>query len=132
MTDKNIHVMDLIIKNMARGDKLSQAMKKVYTKRNVAIPYKPELMSVQIKDMKMSLRTTRGLIKAGKHTIDDVVNSNRTENIMKIAGIGKASYVEFMTSVLDYSWEHMGAKERERFLIDTVERNANHIRENII
>ena len=39
MTQKNIDIMDIIVSKMAEGDKLSKALKRVYTQRHVYIPY---------------------------------------------------------------------------------------------
>ena len=129
MTQKNIDVMDIIVSKMKEGAKLSKALKLVYNKRNVAIPYNENISSVAITSLPMSNRTINMVMRGRLRTVGDVVEFCEKEKITKVSGLGKSSCTELFETILDYCWDHMSQKERVSFLIDTVERNSENIRE---
>ena len=131
MTQKNIDVMDIIVSKMAEGDTLSKALKRVYNKRQVVIPYNEENFNESVMKLDMSGRTTNTLLRAKLRTIGDVVRFCEDQKITKVTNMGVNSGIEVFESILDYCWNHMGQKERVSFLIDTVERNSDNIREGI-
>ena len=131
MTQRNIDVMDIIVGKMAEGEKLSKALKKVYTKRNVAIPHSDELYGVAIMDLPMSKRAINALIRGKLRTIGEVVEFCKNQKITEIINLGTNSGIELFETILDYCWDHMSQEERVSFLIDTVERNSEHIRPEI-
>ena len=131
MTQRNIDVMDIIVSKMAEGDTLSNALKRVYNKRNVAIPYSEDNLNTSVMNLGMSGRTTNALMRAKLRTIGDVVNFCESQKITDVANFGKNSGIELFESILDYCWEHMEKKERVSFLIDTIERNSDNIIEGI-
>lgn len=131
MTQTNINTMDLIVSKMARGKTLSKALHDVYTKRNVAIPYHEEWLECNLTSLKMSMRTTQALLRNKMTTINDVVNYTKENKITKLLTLGRISAIELFESILDYCWNHMSQKEKDRFLIDTVERNSENLRAEI-
>ena len=131
MTQKNIDVMDIIVSKMVEGDKLSKALKKVYDLRNVCIPYSDEDLKTSIVALKMSNRSTNALIRAKLKTIGEVVEYCENHKITEITNLGVGSGVEIFETILDYCWNRMTQKEKVAFLIDTVERNSDNIREGI-
>lgn len=131
MTQRNIDVMDIIVSKMKEGDKLSKALEKVYNKRNVCIPYDDCNMNVSLMDLGMTARATNPLLRAKLRTIGDVIEFCKTQKITEITNVGKTSGIEVFETILDYCWEHMTADEKTLFLIDTVERNSNNVREEI-
>lgn len=128
MTQRNIDIMDAIVDKMIEGETLSQALKSVYRKRQVLIPYNEEIFGVSLMDLKMSCRTTNALLRTGLRTLGDVVNYCKTHKIIDISNLGKSSGIEVFETILDYCWAHMTIKERTTFLMDTVERNTLNIR----
>lgn len=131
MTQKNIDVMDIIVSKMKEGAKLSKALKLVYNKRNVAIPYNEGIGGVAITSLPMSNRTINTVMRGRLRTIGDVVEFCSHQKITKVASLGKSSGIELFETILDYCWDHMSQKERVSFLIDTVERNSENIRDGI-
>ena len=131
MTQRNIYVMDQIVNKMADGTKLSKALKDIYTKRNVCVPYSEEDLKTPITDLRMSCRTTNALLRTNLMTIKDVVKFCEYNKIMKIRNLGTASGIELFEAILDYCWERMNSDKRTDFLIDTVERNSEYIRAEI-
>lgn len=131
MTQRNIDVMDIIVNKMAEGDKLSKALQSVYSKRNVAIPYKEDNFEVQVTELGLSSRSMRALIRTKLMTLGDVVEFCKGHKITEIANLGKSSGIEIFETILDYCWDHMSQRDRVSFLIDTVERNSEYIREEI-
>ena len=132
MTQRNIDVMDIIVSKMKEGTKLSKALKLVYNKRNVVIPYKESDFKTNIIDLKMTSRSTNSLLRAGIKTIEDVVKFCNRQKITKVRNFGVSSGIGVFETILDYCWDHMNNDERTKFLIDTVERNSEYIREEII
>ena len=132
MTQRNIDVMDIIVSKMAEGAKLSKALKLVYSKRNVVIPYSEDGFGVSLMSLGMTSRTTNALLRAGFRTLGEVVNFCNEQKITKVPYLGNTSGIEVFETILDYCWENMSKKERVSFLINTVERNSNNIREEIM
>lgn len=129
MTQRNINTMDTIVDMLTEGKKLSEALKLVYTKRNVAIPYTEEMLDVRVTDLKMSMRTTNALMRAHLKTIKDVVKFCKTEKITSLKTFGVSCGIELFETILDRCWSKMDNERRTDFLIDTVERNARYLRE---
>ena len=132
MTQENIDVMDIIVSKMAEGDKLSKALEHVYTKRNVMIPYNDKQFDAPITNIGLSRTAIRRLIRTKLMTLGDLVEFCNTNKITDIVNMGKGTGIEVFETVLDYCWSQMTAKEKELFLIDTVERNSEHIRAEIV
>lgn len=131
MTQRNIDVMDIIVSKMAEGAKLSKALKLVYNKRNVFIPYVEDNMDIDIRDLGMTSRSTNALLRNGIRTITDIIDFCTEQKITKVKNLGVSSGIEVFETILDYCWDHMNNDERTKFLIDTVERNSEYIREEI-
>lgn len=131
MTQRNIDVMDIIVSKMAEGDKLSKALHRVYSKRNVAIPYVEGSMNESVMNLGMSGRATNALLRSKIRTVNDVIEFCKTNKITEIATLGRNSGVEVFEAILDYCWDRMSQEKRVSFLIDTVERNSEYIREEI-
>lgn len=132
MTQRNIDVMDIIVSKMAEGAKFSKALKLVYTKRKVCIPYNAKYRDVSLMDLGMGGRTTNSLFRGNLKTIGDVVSFCGDKKITDIVNLGKSSGVELFEAILDYCWAHMSKDERTEFLIDTVERNSEYIKADIV
>lgn len=127
MTQRNIYAMDIIVTKLAEGKKISKALKEVYSKRNVCIPYNKDEMNVEVTSLKMNARATNPLLRTRLKTIGDVVNFCYDNKITDITNFGKASGIELFETILDYFWDRMTEKEKTAFLIDTVERNSENI-----
>lgn len=131
MTQRNIDVMDVIVTKMASGATLSRALGDVYERRNVIIPYKEEYFDEPIVEFGMSRRSTNALMRARLRTIKDVIEHCKEKKITDISGLGTGSGIEIFETILDHCWDNMSQDEKTYFLIDTVERNSNHIRAEI-
>lgn len=131
MTQRNIDVMDIIVNKMVEGEKLSKALEYVYTKRKVAIPFNDEDFDVGLDTLKMTMRTTNALRSVGAYTINDVIEVHQRISLKNIRNLGRKSGIELLETILDYCWDRMDNNERTLFLIDTVERNSDNIREGI-
>ena len=131
MTQRNIDVMDIIVSKMAEGKTLSRALKTVYTKRNVAIPYCEEAFDVPLTTFNLSLRSRNTIARTGFSTVNDVIRFKQYDDFKNMRGFVRSAYVELLEKILDYSWDNMSQKARTDFLIDIVERNSNNIRAEI-
>lgn len=131
MTQKNIDVMDIIVSKMREGATLSKAMKLVYTKRNVAIPFHAEIFDAPIDALEMSNRSANALLRAKARSIHDVLDLYGDNKFSKVRNFGRSSQIELFEAILDYCWKNMSNDERTAFLIDAVERNSDNIRAEI-
>ena len=131
MTQRNIDVMDIIVSKMAEGNTLSEALKRVYNKRNVVIPYSDDIYDVAITSLPMSKRTANAVMRGKLRTIGEVIEFCKTQKITEVTNLGKNSGIELFETILDYCWNHLSQEERVSFLIDTVERNSGYIRPEI-
>ena len=127
MTQKNIDIMDIIVNELAAGKTISDALKTVYSKRNVVIPYNEELLSAGVEKLGMSLRTTNALRRSKINTLMDVVNYCQKQKITTVKTFGHNSGIELFETILNYLWDRMSLKERTDFLVDTVERNEGNL-----
>jgi DNA-directed RNA polymerase alpha subunit len=127
MTQRNIEIMDTIVHELANKP-LSQALKTVYVKRTVMIPFKENKLDVPIEKLNLQTRTINALKRTHLSTIADVVNYGATNGFRRIRNVGKNSIIELFESTLDWCWDHMDIEQKTQFLIDTVERNAGNIR----
>ena len=127
MTQLNINVMDTIVNNLAAGKTISEALVTVYKKRNVAIPFDDKFSAVSIDELDLSTPVLSILKRAHLFTVGDIMKFGDNIGVGKIRNMGNIRGIEMMESILNYAWDHMNAKERTDFLIDTVERNTNNI-----
>lgn len=130
MTQINICAMDKIVDYLGAGMTFAQALSCVYTKRNVAIPYNEKDICVLLENLGMSPRTTNALRRHRMSTLNDVTNYIERQNLNTVNGLGTFSIKEIMEAILNYCWDHMSAKQKENFLIDTVLRNSDNLRAN--
>ena len=128
MTERNIHIMDIIVSKMIEGKTLSEALKLVYVKRKVRIPYDEKKSDVPITSLKMSNRTTNALMRNDIRSIRDAVKFCSKQKITEAKTFGYGCGIELFETILDYYWDHMSNDERTVFLIDTVERNSSNLR----
>lgn len=128
MTQTNNNVMNLIINELTSGKKISEALKAVYIKRSIKLPYNEKLLSVDITELNMSVRTTNALRRAGMKTLLDVIKRCQKEKITNIKTLGINSGIETFETILDYMWDRMSSDAKVAFLIDVVESNKNNLR----
>jgi D-arabinose 1-dehydrogenase-like Zn-dependent alcohol dehydrogenase len=128
MTERNDHIMDIIVSSMVEGKTLSEALKQVYVKRKVRIPYDEKNEDVPITSLKMSNRTTNALMRNNVRTMQEVIKFCKNHKITELKAFGVGSGIEVFETILDYYWDHMDNDKRTVFLIDTVERNSSNIR----
>ncbi len=129
MNNTNIAVMDIIVDYLGHGYSLSDALKMVYTKRHIAMPFKPEHLDYQVADLQMSNRTTLALRRNGLHTVEAVIKAGHNGEIKDIRNLGKKSAIELYETLLNYFWERLTITEKTDFLIDTVIRNSEYLKE---
>ena len=127
MTQQNINVMDTIVNNLAVGKTISAALKAVYKTRNVAIPFDDKFKNISIDKLDISAPVRNTLKRAHLYTIGDIMKFGENIGIQEIRGMGTIKGIQMMESILNYAWDHMSVDERTEFLIDTVERNTEHI-----
>lgn len=131
MTQVNINAMDAIVNELANGKTFSEALKAVYNKRNVQIPYKDEWLEVEIQELNMSNRATNTILRNRIRTLSDLVKRNETNPIKSLRGCGKDICTEVFETILNYCWNCMDEKEKVEFLMDTVERNDIFLKETV-
>lgn len=132
MTQRNIEIMDIIVNKMAEGETLSKALKMVYSKRNVYIPYNEGDLDVSLMDLGMTSRATNPLLRAKLRTMSDVVEFCKENKITDIVNLGRISGIEVFETILDYCWDNMSENEKVSFLIDIVERNSGNTRAELV
>lgn len=129
MEQRNIDTMEIIVNLLAEGKSISEALKFVYTKRNVAIPHIEDMPDEYILNLGMSTRTTNALMRAHLRTIKEVLEFCNIEKVTKVQALGVNSCTELLETILNFYWSKMDEDKRVDFLIDTVERNARYLRE---
>ena len=123
-----VDVVDVIINSLREGDKLPMALRRVYVKRNVVVPYSERMLDVDIAELNLHPKVANILYRARLNTIGKVIDFADDVGITEIKALGKRSSIYLFEKILNYCWEHMNCKEQAEFLIDTVERNQNNLR----
>ena len=127
MTQKNIDAMNRIVDELTSGKKLSEALKYVYSKRYVEIPFNDIDFDIDVKELELPLRVENALLRSGLWNVDAVVKYAETNSVKNIRNMGVSSCVALFETILDYMWGHMSNKERTAFLIATVENNEDNL-----
>jgi hypothetical protein len=128
MTATNVNAMRTIINELEAGKTISDALKIVYTKRNVCIPYVDEVFNVDVRELGMSGRVTNTLLRNHITTINEAIKINEQTPIKGMRGIATGLCTEFFETILNYSFDCMSADVKAMFLIDVVERNRIYLR----
>ena len=128
MTERNIEIMDVIVDKMVAGKKLTEALKDVYVKRNVAIPFDDEDLNISVESLGMTKKTTYALMRGGLFTLADMVRYCEKRKLTTIRLLGMNAGLEAFETMVDYLWGKMNKQMRVEFLIDVVERNTGNIR----
>ena len=128
MTERNIEIMDVIVDKMVAGKKLTEALKDVYVKRNVAIPFDDEDLNISVESLGMSKKTTYALMRGGLFTLADMVKYCENKKITTIRLLGMNAGLEAFETMVDYLWGNMDKQMRAEFLMDIVERNTGNLR----
>lgn len=128
MTQRNIDIMDVIVDKMATGKTISDALKDVYVKRNIAIPFNDDDLNIGIDKLGMSRRTEFALMRGKMLTLLDMVKYCETQKITTVNLLGNNAGTEAFEAILNYLWSQMTKSERVAFLIDTIERNMENLR----
>lgn len=132
MTQRNIDIMDLIVDKMAAGKTLSDALKEVYKKRNVSIPFNAEDLNISVDKLGMTKRTTYALLRGKLFTLADVVKYCEKQKITTIKLLGENAGIEAFETILNYLWGKMDEERQLEFLMDIVERNEVYLREELM
>ncbi len=128
MTTTNVNAMRTIINELEAGKTISDALKVVYTKRNVCIPYVDEVFDVDVRELSMSGRVTNTLLRNHITTINEAIKINEQTPIKGMRGIATGLCTEFFETILNYSFDCMSTDAKAMFLIDVVERNRIYLR----
>ena len=128
MTQRNIHMMEIVVDKLSHGKTISKALKTVYTKRDVAIPQNEELNNIKVMDLPISSLAKNALMRNRLTTLGEVIEYASKNSIKNLKGFGALSGVELFETILDLHWDHMTRKEQTDFLIDTVVRNEDYIK----
>ena len=129
MTQHNIDIMDTIVNELGCGKKISKALETVYVKRSISIPFNENSLKVLIVNLGLSGRTTNALLRAKLFTLGDVVRYSLENKITNIKNFGVNSGMEVYEAILDTCWDHLTEERKVKFLIDTIERNSENIRD---
>lgn len=127
MTQKNIDIMNLIIKTLEEGKTIAQTIRLIFKNPSVAIPFSNNMLDTSVTELEISVRTHNALLRNHIYTISDVIEFNKRNGITKAKGLGKGSAIDLFESILNWCWTQMTNDERMNFLIDTIERNNDKI-----
>ena len=127
MTQKNIEIMDRIVDEMVAGKNFSRALKTVYKKRKISIPFSEQTFDNKVEVLGLSKRSYNVLMRSKLYTINDVIRYRSTNSFMDLRFCGVNSAIEIIESIVDYAWQHLTKEEKVQFLIETVEANEGNI-----
>lgn len=127
MTQKNIDIMDKIADELVNGKNISEALKTVYRKRNVGIPFSSKTFDIPVEDTGISVKSINALRKKGLKTVNDVITFASNDSLKNIPNFGHGSARRLLEFMLNIAWNKMSAEERVEFLMDTVERNEENV-----
>lgn len=127
MTQKNIDIMDKIADELVNGKNISEALKVVYRKRNVGIPFSDKTFDIPVESVGISVKAINALMRKGLRTVNDVITFASNDSLKNIPNLGQSSAKALLEAILNIAWDKMSADERVEFLMDTVERNEENV-----
>lgn len=128
MTTRNVELMSIIVDELANNKTFSQALKTVYVKRSVAIPFNNKEMDIEIERLGLTTRSLWALKRTHLDTIKDVIEYISERGVKSIRNFGITCGTEVFEAILDWCWHHMTKEQQTEFLIDTVIRNSGNVR----
>ena len=132
MTQRNIEIMDVIVDKMVAGKTLTEALQDVYVKRNIAVPFVDEDLSLLVEKLDMSKRAKYALMRGGLFTLGDVVKHCEKQKLNTINLLGQSSGVEVLETIVNYLWNKLDKQHKAEFLMDIVERNTGNLRKEMM
>ena len=127
MTQRNIDIMDKIADELVNGKNISEALKVVYRKRNVGIPFNNKTFDIPVESIGMSVKSINALRRKGLRTVNDVIVFASNDSLKNIPNFGQGSARVLLETILNIAWDKMSTSERVEFLMDTVERNEENV-----
>lgn len=91
----------------------------------VNIPFSKTDLEANIDDIGFSVRANNALKRTGLMTVRDVVDFIVDDRLMCIRNLGKKSYNEIKTRVLQYGYNKLSDREKTEFLHSIIECNKN-------
>jgi DNA-directed RNA polymerase alpha subunit len=128
MTTRNVELMSIIVDELANKKTFSQALKTVYVKRSVGIPFNTKEMNIEVEKLGLTTRSLWALKRTHLDTVNDVIEHISEKGVKNIKNFGVACGTEVFEAILDWCWNHMTKEQQTEFLIDTVVRNSGNVR----
>ena len=91
-------------------------------KTNIA--FSKTACEASIDSIDFSVRSSNALKRSGLMTVGDVIDAIMDEKLLHIRNLGKKSYNEIKTRILNYGYEQLSEREKRAFFLDLVERNC--------
>jgi len=89
----------------------------------VNIAYSKRACETSIDDIEFSVRSSNALKRTGLMTVGDIIVAIEDERLLQVRNLGRKSYCEIKTRILNFGYERMTEKEKLAFFVDLVERN---------
>ena len=81
------------------------------------------LYETKIDALDFSMRSYNAMKRNGINTVEDIVNAIQDGSLLHVRNLGKKSYNEIQTKLLNAAYECMTKDQKQEFLINMVERN---------
>lgn len=102
---------------MQNGMTCSKALAEVYNIRKINILFKNDDFNIPVSKLRFSNRVNNCLGRTHLTTLLEVVDYIAEKGWNSIKNFGKGSAQEVYDKFIDVAWEHLGTKERAKFLL---------------
>ncbi len=91
------------------------------------IAFTKKACEMSIDDIDFSVRSSNALKRSGLMTVGEVVDAIANEHLMQVRNLGRKSYNEIKTRILQFGYDHLSEKEKIAFFVDVVEKNRRDV-----
>jgi DNA-directed RNA polymerase alpha subunit len=90
----------------------------------VRLPFYQKGCATDIDDLDFSVRSSNSMKRAGIMTVGQAVDALLDGRMKTIRNLGRKSYIEIQTKIMQFGYDNLPENEKKRFFIDLVERNC--------
>lgn len=91
----------------------------------VNIGYSKRVCETSIDEIDFSVRSSNALKRSGLMTVGDVVDAILDERLPQVRNLGRKSYNEIKTRILQYGYDQLSDREKLAFFMEVIERNGS-------
>ena len=90
----------------------------------VRVPFYHNGCTTDIDELDFSVRSSNAMKRAGLMTVGQVIDALLDGRMKNVRNLGRKSYVEIQTKILQFGYDNLPENEKKRFFVELVEDNC--------